>query len=149
MTLLIRDDGTRFILRAYRERITIAKKSLLRHRIELLAEQHGSYANLSQVNSTELEIALAFETGFLLGDAIWSYFDKAPNLIFCERLPGEDQNLLVIVVRAGSIYLDTQLTDEELAGELLPLLTDHEPFRIIVAPDVPLTEVSSPNCFAL
>src|SRR5438105_2840630 len=104
MSLLNRHDGVQFVAQAYRERITIAKRSVLVTKIKTLAEQHGQYILLMPAPQQSIEAVFSKESGNLLGETVWNYFDRAPYLIFCERLSKDNNQVLVVVVRNGEVY---------------------------------------------
>lgn len=140
MSVLVRDDGVRFVLRAYREQLARSKRSLLKQHLRFLAEQHGEYVHLSTSNTdpTYLNAVFSADSGFLLGEIIWQHLGQPGHLIYCERHPQDPYQTIIIVVIDHTIYLDTLVTDEEISSELLPLLTLTEPFVVITFGDVPL-----------
>ncbi len=70
-----------------------------------------------------MEAVFSKESGYLLGENVWTYFDKSPYLIFCERLSKDTNQVLLVIVRANEVYLDTVVDNEKLRTELVPLMT--------------------------
>ena len=150
MSILVREDGVCFVLNAYRERFAFAKRSLLIHRIRLLAEQHGEYIQIAAIpGENSLEITFSQQPGYLLGDIIWHHFGKPYNLIYCQRLIKDSTQVLLIIIRDGSIFLDTQIPQELITNELIPLLTCSNPFHIITENDLPISQEPRAGYFHL
>jgi len=149
MSSLNRPDGVHFVMQPYRERIAIGKRSVMIQRIRLLSEQHGQYVLLSSLGQEAIEAIFSKESGYLLGETIWNYFQKPAYLIFCERLSKESNQVLLVIVRANEIYLDTLVDNEKLRTELVPLMTMQESFRIITCGDVSLSPIEEPGRFVL
>jgi hypothetical protein len=120
MAVFYREDGVYFALRPYRELLSVKRASLFKKELELLANDHGHYVRLFRQPSGDWEAVFSREPGYLLGEAVWRYFDKPPNLIYCEALPNK-QEAMVVIARDGLIYLDAQLSFAELEEELKTL----------------------------
>lgn len=140
MSTLIREDGTRFVLRTYREQLTRSKRSLLKQRLRFLAEQHGEYVHISTSNTDPTYINAVFspEQGYLLGEIVWQHLGQPSHLIYCERHPSDQTQIIVVVVVDHTIYLDTLLADDEITGELLALLAVPQPFKILLYGHIPI-----------
>jgi hypothetical protein len=149
MSLLTRPDGVQFVVQPYRERIAIGKRSVMAQRIRFLADQHGPYVLLAPLIPGAIEAIFSRESGYLLGESIWTYFDKPPYLIFCERLSKDNNQVLLIIIRANEIYLDALVDNDKLRSELLPLMTMHESFRVITSGEVSLGQKEDTNHFEL
>ena len=149
MSLLNRPDGVQFVVQPYRERIAIGKRAVMVQRIRLLSEQHGQYVMLFPLAQDAIEAVFSKESGYLLGETIWTRFEKPPYLIFCERLSKENNQVLLVVIRANEVYLDIVVDNEKLRSELLPLMTMQESFRVITCGEVSLKSIEAPGGFIL
>lgn len=149
MSLLNRPDGVQFVVQPYRERIAIGKRAVMVQRIRLLSEQHGQYVLLSPLGKDAIEAVFSKESGYLLGETVWHYFEKPAYLIFCERLTKETNQVLLVVIRANEVYLDTVVDNDKLRAELLPLMTMQETFQVLTCGEVTLKPVESPGGFTL
>lgn len=146
MSTVVRSDGTQFVMQAYRELLSAKKKSQIVQEIRLLAEQQGQYVRLFNKGQGQYEAVFSTDPGYLLGESIWHYFNEPENLIYCEALPDSAQ-LLVVVVRQGSVYIDSQILASNLQSELLPLMTGDLQYRIITSGNVPLRRAESFGTF--
>lgn len=147
MSLLNRPDGVQFVVQPYRERIAIGKRSVMVQRIRLLSEQHGQYVLLSPLGPGSIEAIFSRESGYLLGESVWAYFDRTPYLIFCEKI--SSNQVLLVIIRANEVYLDAIVDNDKLRLELLPLMTMHETYRVITCGDVSLSQKEDANHFEL
>ncbi len=148
MSTLTRNDGTEFVMQAYRELLRGNKKTLICQRARLLAEQHGQFVRLLKKSYGEYEAVFSREAGYLLGESIKQYFGQIQNLIFCEALPNSSDALLV-VVRSGNVYLDTMVASKNIRSELMPLLTDQKTYQVIISGSVPLKQQPANDAFCL
>lgn len=146
MSILIRSDGTRFVMQAYRETFPAKKKQQVVQEICLLAEQHGQYAHLYHDDKEKYAAVFSTDPGFLLGESVWHYFDKPENLIYCEALP-DSAKLVVVVVQNSKIHCDKKIIASNLQSELLPLMTGDIKYRIITSGNVPLRKAESFGTF--
>ena len=146
MSTLVRSDGTQFVMQAYRELLSAKKRSQMVQEIRLLAEQQGQYVRLFNRGQGQYEAIFSTDPGYLLGESIWHYFNEADNLIYCEALPDSAQ-ILVVVVRSGAVYIDSQILASNLQSELLPLMTGDLQYRIITSGNVPLRKAESFGTF--
>ncbi|MCB1827151.1 MAG: hypothetical protein KDH94_01915 [Coxiellaceae bacterium] len=146
MSTLTRSDGTQFVMQAYRELLSGKKKSQLVQEIRLLAEQQGQYVRLFNKGQGQYEAVFSTDPGYLLGETVSHYFDSPENLIYCEALPDSAQ-VLVVVIRQGSVYIDSQLLSSNLQSELLPLMTGDLRYRIVTSGNVPLRKAESFGTF--
>lgn len=149
MSLLNRPDGVQFVVQPYRERIAISKRSVMVQRLRLLSEQHGQYVSLFPLGQGAIEAIFSKESGYLLGESLWTYLDKPAYLIFCERMSKENSQVLLVIVRANEIYLDAVIDNDKLRSELLPLMTLQESYRVITCGDVSLSLDEAPGHFVL
>lgn len=146
MSTLVRSDGTQFVMQAYRELLSVTKRSQIVHEIRFLAEQQGQYTRLFKKGQNQYEAIFSTEPGYLLGESVWHYFGEPNNIIYCEALPDSAQ-ILVVVVRSGSVYIDAQILGSSLQSELLPLMTGDFKYRIITSGNVPLRKAESFGTF--
>ena len=143
MTVVKRStDGVAFIVQAYRETLTLDKRSNMLRELRLLAEQQGQFVCLYKKSKQHIEAVISKEEGCLLAEAVWHYFDKPKNLIYCEAFNNSAQMLLV-VVRDGSIYLDARILSSSLRDELVPLMSGEHVFRVVTFGDLPLRNVET------
>lgn len=131
MTTLNRSDGLQFVVQAYRELLPMASRAHLIREIRKLSEQHGNYVYLRQKETREIEAVFSCETGYLLGESIWNFFDRPDHLIYIEKLPEQDQ-VLLIAVRNNSVHIDAKISEKDLQEELLPLMTGDQAYILRV-----------------
>lgn len=139
MPILKRDDGIQFAIHAYRELLQPTKASVLRHEIQNLAQNHGEYVRLFKLPSGQIEAVFSRDPGFLLGEAIWQHFGKPNDLIYCEALP-EGHFAIIVVVRGGSVYLDTKIPYANLHDELTSLVSGVNQYDLYIYGDVPISQ---------
>lgn len=139
MSILTRDDGVQFVMQAYRELLTYKKKSLASQRTRDIAAQQGQFVRLFKKEAGQYEAVFSRDPGYLLGESVKHYFNEIQNLIFCESL-SNTSDLLVVVIRTGSVYLDAIIPIKNLRHELLPLLTSPQGYQVITSGYVPLKE---------
>ena len=82
----------------------------------------------------------------MLGESVWYYFGEPENLIYCEALPDSAQ-ILVVVIRSATVYIDAQILGSSLQSELLPLMTGDLKYRIVTSGNVPLRRGESFGTF--
>lgn len=140
MSLLNRPDGIQFVVQPYRERLTLTKRSLMVQKIKALSEQHGQYVLLSPIDQYTIETVFSREPGYLLGETVWSFFNKPAYLIFCERLSRDNNQVLLVIIRNNEVYLDALVDNDKLRTELLPLISSTELFKVITFGDVSLVQ---------
>lgn len=132
MSTITRNDGTQFVIQAYRELIKYKKKSLQSQRIRDIAQQQGQFVRLYKRRTGEYEAVFSAEPGYLLGESIKQYFQQAKNLIFCESTKDNTQ-LLLVIIKDGHVFADTCISVDQLKAELLPLTTLKIKFQIVVS----------------
>jgi hypothetical protein len=98
------------------------------------------------VYPSQHEIAFNHEPGYLLGESVWNYFNHEPNLIYCERLSGSKEALLVII-KSGTVYLDTRVSIDNLGEELIALRSQKTKYTVYLFGDVPISENPSTTKF--
>ncbi|EKD55102.1 MAG: hypothetical protein ACD_60C00026G0009 [uncultured bacterium] len=139
MPYITREDGERFVIPSYRDVLSAKKPALLKKEILLLSANYGEYITLQKKNADQYEAAFSPDTGYLLGESIWHYFKKPNDLIYCEAVPNTTEAILVIV-KAGSVYLDGTFPVDSIADELVVFRTQQNHFEIYVHGDVPISE---------
>ena len=146
MPHIIRDDGERFVIPSYRDTLTVKKASLLKREILLLTENYGDYITLQKKAQTQFEVAFSSESGTLLGETVWHYFKRPRDLIYCEALPDTNEVILVIV-KSGSVYLDGSFPVDTVPEELIVFQTQQNNFEIYLYGDVPISETQESGKF--
>lgn len=146
MAHLTRADGVTFVVQAYRELFTIQRKSTAAQEIRTVSEQQGAFLSLSRKQRHQIEVAFSQDEGYLLAETVWQHFSRPSHLIFVEALPDREE-VVLIVVRDSSIYLDRLISDEALRGELLPLMTGDVPYHIVTSGEVSLSASDDPLRF--
>lgn len=148
MPSIIRDhDNAVFISPDYRELTSTKKSSLLKREILMLAQTHGQYAHIRKKNTAQYEVAFSQEAGYLLGESIWHRFDKPYHMVYCEVLPSQVEAILV-VVKAGSIFIDTKISIANIDEELAVLSMGEGEFEVYISDDAPISETQSPGKFS-
>lgn len=135
MSTLTRDDGTQFVIHAYRELTSLRKKSQVAQKLRKLATQQGQFVHLHRC-ANEYEAVFSPEPGYLLGESIRNYFPKMQNLLFFEAFNGDNQ-FLFIVIRDGKVFIDSLLSLEEIKIELLPLTVLNTRFHVMMSGRLP------------
>lgn len=148
MAYITREDGERFVIPSYREVISAKKPSLLKKEIMLLSQNHGEYITLQRKNIDQYEVAFSNETGYLLGESVWSNFKRPLDLIYCEQIPNTTDAILVIV-KGGSVYLDGSFPLDSIPDELVIFRTQQSNFDIYIYGDVPISKEPTEDKFAL
>lgn len=139
MPYITREDGERFVIPSYRDVISAKKKSLLKKEILLLSTNYGEYITLHRKNVEQYEVAFSPDTGYLLGETVWHYFKRPLDLIYCEAIPNTTEAILV-VVKAGSVYLDGSFPIDSIAEELVIFRTQQNNFDIHIYGEVPISQ---------
>lgn len=142
MAVIERQDGIKFIAQVYRERIGVMNKRLLAEEIRTLCDQHGQYLSIMRKMKGELEIAISPLQGYLLGELVWDYFSRLDNLIFCEAV-AESAHCILVVIRAGAVYLDTRLLSSQVYDELLPIFSDQVAYDVYTYGDVAIRDTDT------
>ncbi len=145
MPVLIRDDGVEFVVRAYRELLAAKKSSLVKREIQLLQHNNGDYLRLFLQPDGDYEAVFSHEEGYLLGETVWHYFDRPDDLIYCEAL--DDDTAILVVVRAGNVFLDAQVPVANLIDEFASLVANVNLYNIYVYGSIPLSETEEEGGF--
>ncbi len=139
MSYITRSDGEHFVIPSYRDVLSSERKSQLKKEIVALSQNYGEYITMQRKNALQYEIAFSPDTGYLLGESIWHHFKRPLDMIYCEAIPNTSEAILVIV-KAGSVYLDGSFGLDNIPEELIVFLTQQNHFEIYTYGDVPLTE---------
>ena len=134
-----------FLFQPYRETLTVKNSSLLRKEVQYLAEQHGQYCRLFKRKAGEIEAVFSLEPGYLLGETVLHYFEEPSYLIYCEKLADDKDknNIILVVVRNGVVYLDAKFSRETLTDELKSVLsTDSKKYKVYTYGDIPFNFVN-------
>jgi hypothetical protein len=147
MPILRREDGTKFAVQTYRELLSLKKPSLIRNEVRILAQDHGEYIRIFSQSNKQLEAVFSNEPGYLLAETVWYYVGKPNSLLYCEALPAKQ--IIVVVVRDGTIYLDAVLPTHDIITELTTLIVDQYKYDVYLFGDVPVSETEEENKFFL
>ena len=147
MPTLRRDDGVQFVTQSYREALHTKRVSAMKREIRTLAKNHGEFVRCYKQEDGRMEVVFSREPGFLLGEAVWNHFERPRDLIYCESL-NDRHHALVVIVRAGSVYLDAKVVYSDLIDELAALSANNEKYVIYVHGDVPLSDAGEHGIFA-
>lgn len=148
MPILKRADGIQFVIHAYRELLQPAKASLLRSEIRMLAQNHGEYVRLFKLSSGEIEAVFSRDPGFLLGEAVWQYFGKPADLIYCEAL-SEINVAALVIVRSGSVYVDSKISFANIQDELASIVMGDNQYAVYLYGDVPISQSKQRGKFVI
>ncbi len=148
MPFITREDGERFIIPSYRDVLSAKKPALLKKEVMLLSTNYGEYITLQRKNIDQFEAAFSPDPGYLLGESVWNYFKRPRDLIYCEAIPNTTEAILVIV-KAGSVYLDGSFPVDSIPDELIVFKTQQNNFEIHIYGDVPISETPEENKFSL
>lgn len=146
MSFIVREDGEHFVIPSYRDTLVVKQKSTLKNEILLLSQNYGEYITLQEKGLNQYELAFSPDTGYLLGESVWFYFKRPLDLIYCEAIPNTTEALLVIV-KAGNVYLDGRFPAESIPEELIIFLTQQNNFEINVYGDVPISQTPKTGKF--
>lgn len=147
MTYIARDDGQHFVIPSYRDVLSAKKPSLLQKEIRLVSSSYGEYVAIQKKSPTQYEVAFSPDTGYLLGETIWSYFKRPKDLIYCEEIANSNEAILVIV-KSGSVYLDGKFPVDSIADELLVFQTQSNQFDIYIYGNVPISKTPEEGKFS-
>jgi len=147
MPYITREDGEHFVIPSYRDVLNIKQQSQLKKEILLLSQSYGEYITLQKKSAAQYEVAFSPDTGYLLGESIWHSFKKPIDMIYCEAIPNTTEAILVIV-KAGSVYLDGSFPLDSIPEELIIFLTQQNNFEIYTYGDVPISEMPETGKFS-
>jgi len=138
MPYITREDGERFIIPSYRDTLSAKKANLLRREITLLSANYGEYVSIQKKGADQYEVAFSPDPGYLLGECIWDHFNRPYDMVYCEAIPNTTEAILVIV-KAGSVYLDGSFSIDSIPEELVIFKTQKNNFDIFIYGDVPIS----------
>jgi hypothetical protein len=147
MPYITREDGEHFVIPSYRDVLSSKQKNTLKKEIMLLSQSYGEYITLQRKGPAQYEVAFSPDTGYLLGESIWHHFQRPLDMIYCEAIPNTTEAILVIV-KAGSVYLDGSFPLESIPEELIIFLTQQNNFEIYIYGDVPISEAIEEGKFS-
>jgi hypothetical protein len=141
MTQITRYDDVEFVVLTYRELLTAATPSMMKREIQLLATENGQYVKCFQ-REQGVETVFSKDGGYLLAELVWDFFGKPDNLIYCEELP-KGTNAVLVVIRGGTVFIDTEINKRNLMDELAALTLGSTAYEIKLFGDLPIGEGSS------
>lgn len=147
MPYITREDGEHFVIPSYRDVLSAKQKSVLKKDIFVLSQSYGEYITLQKKGPSQYEVAFSPDTGYLLGESIWHQFKRPLDMIYCEAIPNTTEAILVIV-KAGSVYLDGSFPLDSIPEELIIFLTQQNNFEIYIYGDVPISQTPEPDKFS-
>jgi hypothetical protein len=147
MAYITREDGERFVIPSYRDTLSTKKSNLLKREIMMLSSNYGEYITLQKKGDFQYEVAFSPDSGYLLGESVWHYFKTPVDMIYCEGIPNTTEAILV-VVKAGNVYLDGRFPIEAIVEELIIFKTQQNNFEVYIHGDVPLSEAPEPDKFS-
>lgn len=139
MPYITREDGEHFVIPSYRDVLSAKSKSQLKKDILLLSQSYGEYITMQKKNAMQYEVAFSPDIGYLLGETVWQKFKKPTDMIYCEAIPGVAEVILVIV-KDDSVYLDGSFPIDNVSEELVVFLTQQAHFEIYTYGDVPISD---------
>jgi hypothetical protein len=147
MPYITREDGERFIIPSYRDILSAKKPSLLKKEIMLLSANYGEYINLQKKTANQFEITFSPDPGYLLGECVWNYFKRPYDMIYCEAI-ANSSDVILVIVKSGSVYLDGSFSIDSIPEELVIFKTQQNNFSIYISGDVPLSETPEEGKFS-
>lgn len=147
MPYITREDGEHFVIPSYRDVLSAKQKSVLKKDILVLSQSYGEYITLHKKSTSQYEVAFSPDTGYLLGESIWHQFKRPLDMIYCEAIPNTTEAILVIV-KAGSVYLDGSFPLDSIPEELIIFLTQQNNFEIYIYGNVPISETPETGKFS-
>lgn len=142
MAYINNKKGDAFVVPSYRDLVT-EKLWEIKKNILSLSTTYGEYVNLQQVGISQFSVVFSHEPGFLFGECVWAFLNKPFNLIYCELNP--NQELYLVIIKNGTVYLDGVYSDEDLSQELLVITTQNDVFDFYVYGDVPISREEKPG----
>ena len=155
MADLISSDGIPYSLRPYRDTVTFtSRRELLKH-IEREVSKYGDYCHVRprpSVGKGVFDIAISNTPGYLLGDAVYQYFNKPKDLIWCEETTNanvdestgiNEKCVAVVVIRDGRIELDANVPAMAVSSDIgSAIQQSSNPMTVYVHGDVPIVSPS-------
>ncbi|MCD6047149.1 MAG: hypothetical protein K0S08_796 [Gammaproteobacteria bacterium] len=146
MAIIQRNDGIQFIVRCYRETLSLSNTTLFKQHAFLISEMHGYFAKFlpGLGGGKKIESVFSTDPGFLFAEMAWHHFNKPTNMIFCEQL--HEGHFLTVIVRDGLIFTDGDLNAQELLEELAAASVTMNHPAIYIYGDIPgLTPPKNPD----
>lgn len=147
MAVYTRTDGSKFVLRCYREILSYKKFSHFKKELLGLAQQYGEYICFpllpKKTSTSQIEVIFSKTPGYLLGETVFNQLGRPTNLIFCEAIA--NQQFILVLVRAGKVYVDAQLDADQLLEELRLFLGSRTQFQLVTFGDIPIVSVGNPE----
>lgn len=147
MSYITREDGEHFVIPSYRDVLSAKQKNVLKRDILLLSQSYGEYITMQKKSADSYEVAFSPDAGYLLGESIWHFFNRPLDMIYCEAIPNTTEAILVIV-KAGSVYLDGSFPLDSIPEELVIFLTQQNNFEIYTYGDVPISQTPQEGKFS-
>ena len=147
MPYIAREDGEHFVVPSYREAVVAKGASAVKRDIVSLSNNYGQYIAIQSKGPLRYEVAYSPDTGYLLGESIWYFLNRPFEMIYCEAIPDTTEVILVIV-KEGSVYLDGRFPADGVQEELVSFLTKENQFAIYVYGNVPLSKTPEPDKFS-
>ena len=122
MPYIAREDGEHFVVPSYREAVVAKGASAVKRDIVSLSNNYGQYIAIQSKGPLRYEVAYSPDTGYLLGESIWYFLNRPFEMIYCEAIPDTTEVILVIV-KEGSVYLDGRFPADGVQEELVSFLT--------------------------
>ncbi|MBY0378415.1 MAG: hypothetical protein K2Q33_07630 [Gammaproteobacteria bacterium] len=138
MARLTRYDNVEFVVLTYRELLTAESAGMVKREIQLLAAENGQYVKCFQ-REQGVEAIFSKDSGYLLAESVWDHFGEPDNLIYCEELPGGN-NAVLVVIRGGTVFLDTEVNQRNLMDELAAISLGSVAYQIKLFGDLPIGE---------
>lgn len=139
MAYIVREDGVHFVVPSYRQVLTVKQKSQLKKEINILSQNYGNNITLQKRGTSYYEVAFSSDSGYLLGESIWHSFKKPLDFIYCEAQANGTEAILIIV-KAGIVYLDGIFPLDSIPEELIIFLSQQNNFDIYIYGNVPISE---------
>ena len=147
MPYIIREDGVNFVIPSYRDVLTVKRKADLVKELTTLSQSYGEYVTFQDLGSQRYSISLSLDSGYLLGETVWQYFNRPYDMIYCETVPNTNEVILV-VVKNGEVYLDGSFPADSVPEELVIFLTQQNNFEIYTYGQVPISETPAEGKFS-
>lgn len=136
MVQLARFDEVEFVVLTYRELLTAASPGVMKREIQMLAAENGQHVKCF-AREQGVEAIFSQDSGYLLAESVWDHFGQPDNLIYCEELPG-GVNSVLVVIRGGTVFLDTEINTRNLMDELATLTLGSVAYEIKLFGDLPI-----------
>lgn len=143
MAKLLRNDNTSFIVPDYREQLADKKISILKNEVGLLSKSYGNLIYIQKSSNNNFEVAFSNDAGYLLAESVSKHLNSS-NFIYIEQLEDTDTALFV-AVKAGNVYIDTQIPVDTVADELIIIQTEQTKYDFYVSANIPVSNNAEEN----